>query len=218
MKRVFAIPGSQVMPLPLAVLEGARVRLEPLTTLHVPALLAAADGPRGTFSLTNVPGDEAGMRRYVEEALAEHAQGLALPFAIVDREAAAVVGSTRFGKAERWAWPSPPPGAPRLVDAVEIGWTWLAERAQRTPINTEAKLLLLGHAFEVLRARRVTLKTDARNARSRAAIERIGARFDGVLRAHLPAADGGVRDSAFYSIVEAEWPAVRVALGGRLAR
>jgi RimJ/RimL family protein N-acetyltransferase len=99
----------------------------------------------------------------------------------------------------------------------EIGGTWLAPRVQRTPVNTEAKLLMLAHAFEVWRVRRVSLKTDARNERSRRAIERLGARFDGVLRAHMPAADGGLRDSAFYSILDAEWPAVRETLRSRLA-
>jgi RimJ/RimL family protein N-acetyltransferase len=129
-----------------------------------------------------------------------------------------VVGSTRFGNVERWQWP---PGDPRQrpveqPDAVEIGWTWLAERAQRTGLNREAKLLLLGHAFETWRCHRVTLKTDARNLRSRAGIEGIGGKLDGILRAHMPAADGGIRDTAIYSIVAAEWPAVKARLIERL--
>ena len=103
-------------------------------------------------------------------------------------------------------------------DAVEIGSTWLAPSAQRTAINTHAKLLMLTHAFEAWAVLRVTLKTDARNLRSRAAIERIGARFDGVLRAHMPAFDGGVRDTAFYSIVAVEWPELRRALLDRVLR
>ena len=99
---------------------------------------------------------------------------------------------------------------------VEIGWTWLAAAAQRTPINTEAKLLMLTHAFETWRVHAVKLNTDARNARSRAAIERIGARFDGVLRAHRPASDGGIRDTAAFSLLEAEWPAAKRHLLARL--
>ncbi len=118
-----------------------------------------------------------------------------------------VLGSTRFGNLERWDWLRPPPD-PRPLDAVEIGWTWLGRPAQRTGANTEAKLLMLRHAFGALGVRRVTLKTDARNARSRAAIERLGAHLDGLLRAHLPASDGGARTSAVFSILEAEWPKV----------
>jgi RimJ/RimL family protein N-acetyltransferase len=115
-----------------------------------------------------------------------------------------VVGSTRFGNIERWSSDA--------IDAVEIGWTWLAASAQRTAVNTEAKILMLDHAFGVWRVKRVTLKTDARNARSRAAIARIGGKLDGILRAHMPAADGGVRDSAVFSILAAEWPAHRARL------
>jgi RimJ/RimL family protein N-acetyltransferase len=115
---------------------------------------------------------------------------------------------------ERWRWPSPrPEPAPLGPDAVEIGATWLAHSAQRTAINTEAKLLMLRHAFEIWRVYRVTLLTDARNLRSRAAIERLGARCDGILRGHMPAFDGsGVRDSACYSILASEWRSVRARL------
>jgi RimJ/RimL family protein N-acetyltransferase len=119
---------------------------------------------------------------------------------------------------EFWDWP---PGNPHqrgadVPDVVEIGATWLAPAAQRTAINTEAKLLMLTHAFEAWRVHRVSLLTDARNERSRAAIARIGARLDGVVRAARVAADGGIRDTAVYSIVEPEWPAVRDALRARL--
>ena len=116
--------------------------------------------------------------------------------------------------AERWEWSR---GGVH-PDAVEIGSTWLTASAQRTPINTEAKLLMLTHAFEVWEVLRVTLKTDARNARSRDAILRLGARFDGVLRAHMPAYDiAEPRDSAFYSILASEWPSVRDRLTASLA-
>ena len=193
------------------------LRLEPLGLAHVDALVAAASESRATYGLTNVPDGAAAMTAYVNEALADAERGLAVPFATVDKRAGRVVGSTRFGNVERWRWHCPPaPPVPVGPDAVEIGWTWLAASAQRTHVNTEAKLLMLGHAFDVWRVRRVSLKTDARNARSRANIERIGCRFDGILRAHMPAWDGAVRDSAFYSMLAAEWPHARERLLARL--
>jgi N-acetyltransferase len=190
-------------------LVGRIVRLEPLSLAHVDGLVAAASA-RATYGLTNVPADTAAMTRYVNEALLDQEAGRCVPFAIV--AGGDVAGSTRLGNLERWsgpAWTSRPAGC---VDAAEIGWTWLAEKVQRTSVNTECKRLLLGHAFEAWEVHRVTLKTDARNARSRAAIERLGARLDGILRGHMPAADGGIRHSAVYSIVAAEWPEVRARL------
>ena len=200
-------------------LDGRRVRLEPLAHAHVEPLVAAAAESRATYDLTRVPASGAAMTAYVDFALAEADRGLAVPFATVDKLRQRVVGSTRFCALEYWTWiGAPPPPLPRGADAVEIGWTWLAASAQRTYVNTEAKLLMLTHAFEVWRVRRVTLKTDARNSRSRANIERVGARFDGIWRAHMPAADGGVRDSACFSIVSAEWPGVRDRLAARAER
>jgi RimJ/RimL family protein N-acetyltransferase len=118
-----------------------------------------------------------------------------------------------------WIWPgTPPPPIPNGPDVMEIGWTWYAERVQRTAVNTETKLLLCTHAFEVLGVRCITWKTDARNERSRAAILRLGAKFDGILRAHKVAADGSVRDSAFYSMLRAEWAVAKARLEERLAR
>jgi len=157
------------------------------------------------------------MERYIEDALSGVSQGHMLPFAIVRRSHSGseqrVVGCTRFFNIERWTWP---PGHPEhgrpTPDVCEIGYTWLARSVLRTPVNTEAKLLLLTHAFQVWRTHRVTLRTDVRNARSRAAIERLGAKLDGCLRAERPGADGTVRDSAVYSIVASEWPAVRARL------
>lgn len=206
---------SPLFPLTLT---GRFVRLEPLDHAHVGALVAAASEARDTYALTQVPADAAAMQAYVDEALTMAARGQAVPFATVDLRRGRVVGSTRFGNLERWSWPGAPlpPASPVGLDAVEIGWTWLAASAQRTHVNTEAKLLMLAHAFDVWRVRRVTLKTDARNARSRANIERVGARLDGVLRAHMPAFDGGVRDSAVYSLLAAEWPAARERLAARL--
>jgi N-acetyltransferase len=200
-------------------LEGELVRLEPLAVRHVEALVEAASESRATYSLTQVPNGKDAMLRYVESALADVERGIAVPFATFDKKRGRVAGSTRFGNIERWEWPAEPaPPIPNGPDAVEIGWTWLLQSAQRTHVNTAAKILMLTHAFEVWRVRRVTLKTDARNARSRANIERIGGRLDGILRAHSPAWDGGVRDSAIYSILPAEWPAVRERLTARLAR
>jgi RimJ/RimL family protein N-acetyltransferase len=207
-------------------LENAFVRLEPLREAHIPALLEIAQrASSGEYVLTTVPATLEGMTAYVQTALEAHAQGRALPFATCAPDGT-VLGSTRLANLESWAWN---PGHPLArtdgtPDAAEIGWTWLDSRAQRTRVNTSAKLLMLTHAFETWRVHRVTLKTDARNTRSRNAILRLGATLEGVLRAHVPAADGmigraerdGIRDSAMYSIVIAEWPAVKARLEGML--
>ena len=200
------------------ILEGRHVRLEPLGLAHAPALAAAATGPRDTYRFTLVPTDLAAMRAYIESALADQAAGRALPFATVARATGRVLGSTRFGNIEFWPWAAANvhQRGPELPDVVEIGWTWLAAAAQRTPVNTEVKLLMLTHAFETWRVHAAKLNTDARNQRSRAAIERIGARFDGVLRAHRPASDGGIRDTAAFSLLEAEWPVAKARLLARL--
>jgi RimJ/RimL family protein N-acetyltransferase len=197
------------------VLEGRYVRLEPLGRPHVKPLFAAATaGSRESFGYTLVAATEAAMSRWVDDALAAQAAGHAVPFAVVARAADRVVGSTRFGNIEFWSWPpdSPNQRGEDVPDTVEIGWTWYAPDAQRTGINTEAKLLMLTHAFETWRVHCVRLKTDARNERSRQAILRLGARFDGVLRGHTVAADGTVRNSAFYSIRDGEWPEVKAHL------
>lgn len=199
-------------------LEGQHVRLEPLTMAHVPRLLAVVRGPRDTFGLTTVPSNEAELTGYIATALRAHAEGKALPFATVDRATGQAVGSTRFGNVEFWDWPAGNAyqrGA-EVPDVVEIGWTWLAPSAQRTGINTEAKLLMLTHAFETWRVHRVSLMTDARNARSRAAILRLGARFDGILRANRMAFDRTIRDTAAFSILEGEWPEVKAVLVAKL--
>jgi RimJ/RimL family protein N-acetyltransferase len=189
------------------------VRLVPLTTAHAPALVRASCGDRSTFGLTWVPDGEADAELYIAKALVDQEEGTAVPFATTRASDGEVVGSTRFMNIERWRWNKAGPNP----DAVEIGSTWLTPGAQRTPINTEAKLLMLTHAFDVWNVQRVTLKTDARNERSRNAILRLGARLDGVLRANMPAYDGDwPRDSAFYSILSDEWPAVRSGLRAAL--
>jgi len=196
---------------------GRYVRLEPLTMAHA-ADLAAAAVDRSTYAYTWVPDGVGEAETFVADALAEEAAGNHLPFATVALPDDRVVGSTRFIDTAPWQWP--PWAADRqrtgVPDVVEIGHTWLAAGAQRTAVNTEAKLLMLTHAFDTWQVYRVRLKTDARNARSRAAIERLGATFEGILRAHQPGADGTVRDSAMFSITAADWPAVRANLQARL--
>src|SRR6201996_8653276 len=211
--------------MPSAVtLEGCRVKLEPLNLSHVSALVRAATEARDTYDFTRVPADDKAMTEYIEGALADQETGGALPFAIYDLHRQAVVGSTRFLDLDYWSSPSAwPPGrtAPRpdaTPTVAEIGSTWLASSAQRTICNTEAKLLMLSHAFDTWGVLRVTLKTDSRNTRntrSCRAIERIGGRFEGIRRAHARAVDGSVRDSAYYSILADEWPEVRDALKAR---
>ena len=204
--------------LDLVTLEGRYVRLEPLTIEHVPALVQAATQSRATYDQTDVPSDEPGMRRYVDTALSLRDAAKALPFTTIARATGNVVGSTRFGNIEFWNWPAgnPHQRGERLPDVLEIGWTWLSPEAQRTGINTEAKLLMLTHAFESWMVHRVSFRTDSRNERSRAAIERLGARFDGVVRAASIAYDGAIRDSAIYSILDSEWPQVKDRLAGLL--
>jgi RimJ/RimL family protein N-acetyltransferase len=202
------------------LLTGLHVRLEPLSSSHVDALMAAAGVSRAHYAVAFVPATLAAMVAYVREALDDQAAGTALAFATVDVHSARVVGSTRYMNIERWRWPagSDLQRSPERPDAVEIGATWLAHDAQRTALNTEAKLLMLSHAFERWDVHRVTIKTDVRNLRSRAAIERLGAKLDGILRSHSPSATGTVRDTAYYSIVKSEWPEVRERLETRLAR
>ncbi len=195
-------------------LRGRFVHLPPMTVDDVPGLLAAATEDRTTYGYTTVPGDHDTMAQHVDGLVELRARGQDVPFTTRDARDGRIVGSTRF----LWLRSYFDRDA---LDAVEIGGTWLAASAQRRPINTEAKLLMLGHAFDTWRVQRVDLKTDARNARSRAAIERIGARLDGVVRNWQPSMvsgeEGRPRDSALYSIVPGEWPAVRAALEARLA-
>lgn len=181
-------------------LSGRHVRLEPLTLAHIDPMFAAASDPQlWRWTLTQIASRE-DMRDYVDAALAAQAAGTALPFATLDASTGEVIGSTRFGNIDV---------ANRHV---EIGWTWLRRDRQRTGCNTEAKYLMLSHAFDVLGCIRVSLKTDALNQQSRAAILRIGAKEEGILRAHMITASGRIRDSAMYSVLADEWPAVRERL------
>ncbi len=195
------------------VLAGRHVRLEPLEYRHVDGLVAASAEEPSLYRWSTVPQGREEVMRYVETALAWRVAGSAAPFAIVRMADDAVIGSTRFWNMERWAWlPSQPRHGRQTPDVCEIGYTWLARSAIRTAANTEAKLLMLAHAFESWQALCVCFHTDARNQRSRAALERIGGKFEGVLRAHRMAADHVPRDSFRYSIVAAEWPTVKQQL------
>jgi len=201
------------------VLSGTHVRLEPLERTHIEALTRAAGQDLALYQWSTVPQTLTDMARYVEQALEARAAGSALPFATVRQADGTVIGSSRFFDLERWPWPAGHPGAGRSgPDGCEIGYTWLAAAAIRSAANTEAKLLMLTHAFEAWDVRRVCFHTDVRNERSRAALERIGAQFEGVLRAHRLAADLTARDSARFSILVAEWPKVKEHLRARLAR
>ena len=201
------------------VLSGTHVRLEPLERTHIEALTRAAGQDLALYQWSTVPQTLTDMARYVEQALEVRAAGSALPFATVRQADGTVIGSSRFFDLERWPWPAGHPGAGRSgPDGCEIGYTWLAAAAIRSAANTEAKLLMLTHAFEAWDVRRVCFHTDVRNERSRAALERIGAQFEGVLRAHRLAADLTARDSARFSILVAEWPKVKEHLRARLAR
>jgi RimJ/RimL family protein N-acetyltransferase len=193
------------MDLTPRVLEGPNVRLEPLTLEHLDGLCDAGLDPELWKLTVSRIKTRADMQRYLEDALADQRVGSALPFASVWRPTGRVIGSTRFGNA------SP------VNRRVEIGWTWLARPWQRTGANTEAKYLMLRHAFERWGCIRVELKTSALNHRSRAAILRIGAREEGVLRHHMINEDGSLLDSVFFSLLAEEWPEARRRLEAMLA-
>lgn len=194
----------QALTTPPALI-GQHVQLLPLAPAHVPDLIeAAGDGELWNLRVTSVPNAETAAA-YVERALQDQAQGRALAYVVLDAQGD-VVGSTRCCHID-WS-------LPRL----EIGYTWYARRVQRTALNTEAKFLLLQQAFECFGCVAVELRTHVQNLRSRAAIERLGAKQDGLLRQHLRMPDGHLRDTVVYSILDAEWPAVRANLLRRLGR
>jgi RimJ/RimL family protein N-acetyltransferase len=201
------------------VLSGRHIRLEALDSRHVDGLVAAAAVDPSLYQWSLVPRTSAETISYVDTALGWHRAGSAVPFAIVRVEDGVVVGSTRFWNLERWLWPRGHLRHGRQdPDACEIGHTWLSRSSIRTATNTEAKLLMLTHAFETWQVLRVCLHTDARNLRSRAAIERIGGKFEGILRAHRMAADYTPRDSMRFSILAEEWADVKRRLTELLDR
>jgi RimJ/RimL family protein N-acetyltransferase len=186
--------------------EGRLVVLEPLDDEHAEALFDVAQA-QGIF--TWFPADPSGslddMRRTVAAALVAAKEGKEVPFAILDARSGEPVGSTRFLEI-------------RLEHLrVEIGWTWLTPRVWQTGMNVEAKLILLGHAFERVGVRRVEFKTDARNARSRGALSALGAQFEGIFRKHMVVRDGLPRDSAYFSVIDDDWGALKPRLQGRVA-
>lgn len=186
------------------VLEGRYVRLEPLSAEHATGLAEIGlNEDLWRWIPTPVRTSEE-MRAYVQTALGEQANGSALPFALIERASGRTIGSTRYGNIERAHY------------RVEIGWTWVARQWQRSAINTEAKYLLLRHAFETLKCIRVELKTDSLNDRSRTAILRIGAREEGTFRNHMITASGRIRHTVYFSILDAEWPDVKSRLESRL--
>ena len=192
-------------PLEPVVLEGAHVRLEPLSHDHFEDLVEVALDPeiwRWTTERALSPEE---LRAWIDRALAARATGTAMPFATVALPHGRAIGGTRFATYS---------AADRRV---EIGWTWIGRAWQRTAVNTEAKYLMLRHAFETLGCIRVELRTDVLNDRSRAAILRIGAKEEGILRKHSLTANGRARDTIYYSILDDEWPSVKAGLEGRLA-
>jgi len=197
-------------------LSGTEVILRPLVAQDAQPLAAAAAEDRKNYGFNPVPDGIAEAEAHIANALRQQAEGERMPFVILWRER--VVGTTSYSELRPWQWPEGSAlqrhGRP---DVVEIGGTWLAASAQRTRCNTEAKYLLLRHAFEVWDVHRVALRTDVRNQTSRTAIERLGAKLEGIRRADKPGRDGKVRDSIFFSIIRPEWPAVAAALERRLA-
>lgn len=195
------------------VLRGQHVQLEPLSLDHVHQLVLAANEDRSTYAWTPVPESVANMRNYVAGLLNDAEAGRVIPFAQRRLGDQRIVGCTRFLEIRHWRGGPDP-------DEVEVGGTWLAASAQRTAINTEAKLLLFTHAFEVWDVVRLAIFTDARNTQSRDAILRSGAKFEGILRSHRGSYAAGEigtpRDTAAHSIIASEWPAVKASLHARL--
>lgn len=186
-------------------LEGRYVRLEPLALSHLAELYEAAQDKelwRYTTSVIEKPED---LRDYIETALRWQQEGTALPFATVDKQSGRAVGSTRYAAIDR------------LNHHLEIGWTWIATDYQRTYVNTEAKYLMLGHAFEALSCLRVEFKTDSLNEKSRRALLRIGAKEEGTFRKHMIMPGGRIRHSVYYSIIDTEWPVVKAGLEDKLS-
>lgn len=187
------------------ILEGKHVRLEPLTLEHAPDLYEAGnDDEVWQFLSMPKPDTLVEMQAFIQGALGQQLAGLRVPFAIIDKASGKAIGTTSYLDIQP------------QNKGVEIGWTWLGKAYWRSPINTECKYLLLSHAFEDQGAIRVQLKTDSRNWRSQHAIERIGAKKEGVLRKHVIYPSGYIRDSVYFSIIDSEWPIVKQRLESRL--
>lgn len=205
-QRQSTMTSATFSPIP-TVLQGRHVRLEPLELAHAPGILEAGRHPEiWTYMTQPMIASIADAEAFIESALRSRDAGDQLPFATVDEKTGKVVGSTRYLDIQR------------ANRGLEIGFTWITPSAQRTPINTEAKLLLLGHAFDALGAMRVQLKTDSMNERSQRAIARIGGVREGTLRSHMLLYSGRVRDTVYFSIIAAEWPTVKANLERMLVR
>ena len=193
-------------PVTPVTLSGDRLRLEPLEMRHLEGLRsAAADGELWRLRVTSVPEPEE-TAGYIERAEAQRLEGFRLPFAVIDVPSGRVLGSTSYHDIVP------------AIDRLEIGYTWYAASVQRTHVNTSCKLLLLAHAFDALHARLVGFRTDSFNFASQRAIERLGAKRDGVLRHHMLRRDGTVRDTVMYSLTAGEWPEVKAHLVWQLSR
>ena len=193
------------MPVTPVTLEGRFVRLEPLSMNHLAPLCEVGLDPELWRMCLSVIGSQDDMTSYIATALQWQAEGTALPFVTIERSSGTVVGSTRFANIDR------------RHRRVEIGWTWIARPWQHTPVNTEAKYLMLTHAFETLGCIRVELKTDSLNEKSRNAMLRIGAKEEGILRNHMITQGGRIRHTVCFSITNDEWPGVKRSLEGKLA-
>jgi RimJ/RimL family protein N-acetyltransferase len=198
-----AVSATRLEPV---TLDGSLVRLEPLSLDHVPGLAEVALDPAIWRWTIARPTSEDELRTWAETAIAARDAGSELPFATIDRATGRPIGSSRYMNV--------------VLEhrRLEIGWTWVAPPFQRTGANREAKLLMLRHAFDTLGCRRVEFKTDSRNEPSRNALLGIGAKFEGIFRNHMVMPEGPMRDSAWYSVIDSEWPAVRTALEAGLRR
>ena len=186
-------------------LESSRVKLVPMRVSHKDGLLqAASDGNLWNLWFTSVP-NEASIDAYINSALEQQDKGISLPYVVIDKQSDSIIGSTRLCNADC------------QHRRVEIGYTWYAERFQRSWVNTECKLLLLTHVFETLNTIAVEFRTHWHNHKSRTAIARLGAKQDGVLRNHQVLADGSIRDTVVFSIIASEWPAVKNGLAHKLS-
>ena len=186
------------------LLEGRHVRLEPLAKSHLAGLAQVGLDEELWRWIPMAVRTVEEMAAYIETALQEQERGVSLPFALIEKATGRAIGSTRYGNIDR------------THHRVEIGWTWVARDWQRTAVNTEAKYLLLEHAFETLGCIRVELKTDSLNEKSRAAILRIGAKEEGLFRNHMITASGRIRHTVYFSLVDSEWPAVKARLESML--
>jgi N-acetyltransferase len=206
------MPGPMPEPIPEpmkvepVVLDGAHVRLEPLSWAHLPNLCEVGLAEELWRWIPTPVRTAADMAAYVELALKEQADGVSLPFTQIEKATGRVIGSTRYMNIEK------------VHHRVEIGCTWIGREWQRSAVNTEAKYLLLRHAFETLGCMRVELKTDSLNEKSRAAILRIGAKQEGIFRNHMMTSTGRIRHTVYFSIVDSEWPGVKSELERRRSR